>query len=135
MPVLVAFVGLSTAACFSGVKYVGLNEPCVYGDQVFEGSARCREGFVCLLSGERSGHCAAACGAGRTCSEDLVCAAGACVSPCTEECGRTFAFSGICCELPAENIRACLPETACLRAGGNQDAGMDAVQPDGGIEP
>lgn len=123
-------IGALTVACFSGVKYVRDGEPCVTGDQVFEGSVECREGLTCLafhlFPGGRRGTCVPACDAQRVCAAELVCAADVCTEPCSSECPRNFGFSGVCCTFPLEGSSACLPVAACEQAGGSHDAGADA---------
>jgi len=129
---------IGVVACFSGVKYVGDGEPCISGDQVFEASVECHETLTCLPialypGGRRKGTCAPVCDSQRPCAADLVCAAGACVRPCSAACaGGIFDYSAVCCRLPQQGVSACLPAVACDLASGARDADSDMTSEDAG---
>jgi hypothetical protein len=119
-------------ACFSGVKYASDGEICESGDQLFAGEVACAGGLRCVpfdlsLNGGRTGLCAPSCDSQSACAAGLVCAAGACVPPCSSQC------YSVCCRFPLEGVNACLPEVACDSARGFRDAGTDAVDLDAEI--
>jgi hypothetical protein len=115
-------------ACFSGAKYARDGELCKSGDQIFAGEVACAGGLRCvpfeLYPNGRVGFCAPSCDSQSACAAGLVCAAGACVPPCSSRC------YSVCCRFPLEGVNACLPEVACDSAKGSRDAGSDAVELD-----
>ena len=127
-----ALITLSSG-CFSGVKRVREGEPCITGDQVFAGSVECASSLTCLVAsrhhgGGRTGVCAQGCEPSRPCPEGLLCAAGACVRPCSDTCGASFGYSGVCCRFAQQGVAGCLPEVACDEAGGARDGGSDGPE-------
>ena len=127
---LAALASGQVVSCFSGVKYVRDGEPCASGDQIFEGEVACGGGLRCVpiqfgRNGRRSGLCAPSCDSQTACAANLVCAAGACVRPCSSECGGRYDYSGACCRFPLEGVSACLPAAACDSAKGWRDGGSD----------